>query len=172
MSPTPLQLSHVVLQTGRLAEMREFYLNVLQARVAVDLPNAAFLSIDEEHHRFGIVDFGCDPDRAPSAPCMAHSAFKNASLDDLLTNFDRLRSGGLEPSMCVNHGPTISLYYDDPDGNQIELFVDVFDSAQEADDFMHTETFTTNPLGIPFDPAEMLDRRRAGASVSELTAYA
>ena len=43
-----------------------------------------------------------------------------------LYTYARLKGDGIEPYWCINHGPTTSLYYKDPDGNQIELQVDNF----------------------------------------------
>lgn len=41
-------------------------------------------------------------------------------------------------NLFQNHGPTTSLYYRDPDGNQIETQVDNFETAEEATAFMNS----------------------------------
>ena len=43
-----------------------------------------------------------------------------------MSSYARLKGLGIEPDACVNHGVTTSLYYADPDGNQVELQVDNF----------------------------------------------
>jgi len=39
------------------------------------------------------------------------------------------------------------------------------------DDFLGEGRFAINPIGIDFDPAAMLARRKAGAGVEELTTW-
>ena len=69
---------------------------------------------------------------------------------------------GLPPIWCVNHGPTTSIYYKDPDGNVLETQVDNFDTAEEANGFMATEESARNPIGTDFDPEVLIERLRAG----------
>jgi hypothetical protein len=73
--------------------------------------------------------------------------------------------------VAVNHGGTISLYYADPDGNGVEGFCDVFATPAECNEFLAGPSFQKNPFGVPFDPAEWLDRLNAGESVDTLVAY-
>jgi len=63
-----------------------------------------------------------------------------------------------------NHGPTTSLYYRDPDGNQIETQVDNFDTLAEIDEFIKSPTFEENPIGVDFDPDELCKRIDSGES--------
>lgn len=63
---------------------------------------------------------------------------------------------------CVNHGPTTSFYYKDPDGNKIEAQVDNFDTVEEAAAFFYTPEFAENPIGVDFDPEELIRRLRTG----------
>lgn len=59
---------------------------------------------------------------------------------------------------CVNHGPTTSIYYRDPDGNDIETQVDNFDTTAEADEFFASEAFAINrKFDIPLEKAQYLD---------------
>lgn len=45
---------------------------------------------------------------------------------------------GMRPTWCTNHGPTTSIYYKDPDGNNLETQVDNFETMEEADEFLAT----------------------------------
>ena len=75
----------------------------------------------------------------------------------------------LEPFWCINHGPTISLYYKDPDGNRVELQVDTMPSAEAIDAWMRSGEFAANPIGVVFDPDDLLARYQAGDALEELT---
>src|SRR3546814_6456525 len=68
----------------------------------------------------------------------------------------------------INHGPTTSMYYADPDGNQIELQVDNYDKIEDATAFFYSEAFAENPVGVEFDPDELLRRLRAGEPEEDL----
>lgn len=68
------------------------------------------------------------------------------------------------PAWCVNHGPTTSIYYSDPDGNRLETQVDNFDTVEEANDFMTSKYFTENPIGTDFEPDDLMKRIESGES--------
>ncbi|ORA15181.1 VOC family protein [Mycobacterium arosiense] len=165
---SPSKLSHIVLQTNRVREMRDWYTNVLAAKVAFENDALCFLSYDDEHHRIGLVSFGDYTERSDDALGLHHVSFTYASLAALLENFERLAAEDIQPVMKINHGPTISLYYCDPDRNRVELQVDVFASNEEVNAFINGPIYQTNPIGTEFDPAEMLANLRAGVSVAEL----
>ena len=96
-----------------------------------------------------------------------HIAFTLANLGDLLGTYSRLKAKGIEPFWCINHGPTMSMYYKDPDGNQVELQVDAFDKAGAAS-YFDTEPFAQNPIGVLFDADKMCADYEAGVPDSEL----
>src|SRR3546814_9089830 len=91
-----------------------------------------------------------------------------ATLADLMATYERLRDKGIRPVFPINHGPTTSMYYADPDGNQIELQVDNYDKIEDATAFFYSEAFAENPVGVEFDPDELLRRLRAGEPEEDL----
>jgi catechol-2,3-dioxygenase len=160
--PVPAKLAHVVLRTSQFQQMQEWYRQVLAARTIYADGGLAFLSYDEEHHRVALLNA---PDLKPQAEGMAgvhHVAFTYASLGDLVATFERLRGLDIAPVYSTNHGPTTSLYYQDPDGNQIELQADNFDTIEEATAFFYSPEFAENSIGVDFDPAELARRYHAG----------
>jgi hypothetical protein len=96
-----------------------------------------------------------------------HIAYTYASLEDLFENYTRLKSGDIVPYWCIHHGLTISMYYADPDGNQLEFQVDCFASSAESNDYIRGPSFSMNPVGVEFDPEDWLARVRAGASFED-----
>ncbi|MBG71394.1 MAG: biphenyl 2,3-dioxygenase, partial [Gammaproteobacteria bacterium] len=70
----------------------------------------------------------------------------------------------------INHGPTTSLYYEDPDGNRVEFQVENFDSTEELNAFVRSSAFAENPIGVEFDPDRLLERYCNGDSLQELRA--
>lgn len=166
---SPVRFAHVVLRTSRFQELVAWYKLVLNATAAFEDDHIAFIAYDEEHHRVAFLNI---PDLAPQPNGIAgvhHVAFTYASLGDLLGNYERLRELGIAPAWSVNHGPTTSLYYVDPDGNQIEFQVDNFATVEEAGEFFFTDAFAVNPIGVDVDPEDLLRRLRSGEDEASLT---
>jgi catechol 2,3-dioxygenase-like lactoylglutathione lyase family enzyme len=166
--------SHVVLMTRRFEEMKAWYCNVFGAHVVHGDPALAFLTYDGESHRFAIANLDLlRPDKpeasGPGEIGVNHIAYTYASAADLLETYARLKAQGLAPYWPVHHGITLSFYYQDPDGNRIELQVEACNS-KDAFDYMRSEAFAQNPVGFEVNPDTLLSRYRAGASEAELTA--
>ena len=166
----PLKVAHVVYRTRRFDALLGWYKTVFDAKVQYQNPGLAFLTFDDEHHRFAIANLslfqpgGTDSDRQ-GAIGVDHVGYTYATLRDLLENYAELKAKGITPYWCIHHGVTISLYYADPDGNQMEFQVDCCASSEEAAALM-SNTFEKNPVGVEFDPNDWLVRLRAGQDQS------
>lgn len=165
-------LAHVVYRTRRFGQMLAWYKEVFHATVQHQNPLIAFLTYDDEHHRFAFIDLSVfqpgvkDPDRHGLVG-VEHVAYTYPSLEDLFANYTRLKASGILPYWCIHHGLTISMYYADPDGNQLEFQVDCFASAEESNAYIRGPSFSINPVGVEFDPEDWLTRVRAGASLAD-----
>ena len=83
----------------------------------------AFISQDPtEHHQMVFVS-GL-PDTEHQFVMADHMAFRTGTLDDLRAIGDRLDEAGVEGVIPINHGNAWSLYFNDPEGNGLECFVD------------------------------------------------
>lgn len=96
-----------------------------------------------------------------------HVAYTYGSLGELFENYAQLAAQGIKPYWCIHHGITVSMYYADPDGNQMEFQVDSFGSNEQANAFMAGPHFAANPIGVEFDPDDWLARLRAGTPESQ-----
>lgn len=166
----PVQLAHVVRRTARFAAMLDWYRTVLAAEVVHADEMLAFLTYDQEHHRIALANIPSLEDAPAMAAGTDHIAFTYADLGDLLFTYERLRKAGIEPFWCINHGPTTSMYYKDPDGNRVELQVDNLPTSEAIDRWMKSGEFAANPIGVVFDPEDLLTRYRAGEPHASLIA--
>jgi catechol 2,3-dioxygenase-like lactoylglutathione lyase family enzyme len=165
----PVKFAHIVFRTGQKDAMVEWYRKVLEAEVALANPLLTFLTFDDEHHRIAILGMpGLEPARQPAAG-LEHFAFTYGSLGDLLATYRRLREDGILPYWSINHGPNLSFYYRDPDGNQIELQIDVFDTTDAVNRWYATSDFAANPIGVKFDADDLIRRFEAGEPLEALT---
>jgi len=167
----PTKFAHVVYRTRRFEQMLRWYETVFGAKVQYQNPGLAFLTYDDEHHRFAFANMAAfQPDGTETerqgAIGVDHVAYTYASLRDLLENYARLKEEGISPYWCIHHGISASLYYADPDGNQMEFQVDSYKTSEEANAFMNAY-WDANPLGVEFDPDDWLSRLRAGTPESE-----
>ena len=164
----PTKLAHVVFRTGQLAAMRDWYCAVFEGHVVFQNDHIAFATYDDEHHRMAFIAVPVDAPSPPQPTGVDHVAFTYGSMADLLDTYERLLELGITPHWTINHGPTTSMYYRDPDGNQVELQIDNFETAAEVDAFLQSPAFSNNPIGVEYDADHLLRRFRRGDPVEEL----
>ena len=163
---------HVLLKTTRLQEMIDWYRAMVGCEAVFKNPGIAFLSNDGANHRISLLSsplLAADPEFEKHTG-MHHLAFEYESVDDLLDTWIRARDElGYEPHMSLHHGPTLSFYYVDPEGNSVELQADAFGDWALSKAFIHeSPQFKADPIGKFVDPAKMVAARRAGTSCEEL----
>jgi len=164
----PSRFSHLVLQTGRFEEMTAWYKTVLSARPMFENGIVCFLTFDEEHHRIMIGRNPRATPRDPDAAGVVHFAYAVETLADLVNAYLRLEAAGIVPHNCINHGFTTSLYYLDPDRNEVEIQVDNFKTRDDLNAWFATGAFDRNFVGVPFDPKTLVKRHREGASDEQI----
>jgi hypothetical protein len=165
----PAKFAHVVLRTSpdRLGLLAGWYKTVLEGEAMFENAQLAFITYDSEHHRVAILGMPGVKPHVDGHAGLHHMAFTYANLGDLLHTYERLKEAGIAPQFCINHGPTTSMYYFDPDKNQVELQVDNVPEAKFAEYFASGE-FTENPIGVTFDPDDLARRYHAGVPEAQL----
>lgn len=126
-------LGHVVLYVRNLERSVAFYRDVLGFRqiTADDLgfPAAAFVSASgRTHHELLLIEVGEDAAAQPAGRRIGlyHFGLKVGDTDDELREaLQRLQEAGVTVVGASDHTVTHSLYIADPDGNEIELYIDV-----------------------------------------------
>ena len=130
------KISHLILNTANYEPMKQWYLDVFEAKIGVETSDhsACFLQMDESHHRIGMFNVAkTDESVAMTYPGaqnpgalsrLNHFAFEYPTLAELLDAYRRLAASSVLPAASLNHGPTMSIYYQDPDRNIVELFYD------------------------------------------------
>jgi catechol 2,3-dioxygenase len=164
-------LHHVTMKTSHLDEMITWYALLIGAQVQFRDQVAAWMTNDGANHRIAFLAVPGLSDDAEKVRHngMHHCAFEYASFADLMSSFDRLRTAGVLPAFCLDHGLTISLYYKDPDGNFVELQSDNFSDWKLSSEWMRTSVdFATNPIGTFFDPARVYEKFRSGSDFKAL----
>ena len=129
-----LQFSHMGLSVKEIAKMEDFYGRVLGFTVT-DRGEAGgmklvFLSRDPGDHHQIVLATG-RPDALPAnvanpqfGPSINQISFRMGSLADLREMHSRLAAEGGSNLFPANHGIAWSIYAHDPEGNNLEFFVD------------------------------------------------
>ncbi len=139
--PRP-QLGHVAIFVRDLAQMRNFYSRVFGLTVSDEGEHPAmpvdmvFMTANpREHHQFVIVGGRPEEDDATHTQQVS---FIVESLDELRTMRDKVNGAGLEVGRCLTHGNAWSIYFADPEGNNIEIYA-------------HTPWYVPQPHVHPLD---------------------
>ena len=126
------ELGHLVLYVRDLERSRRFYRDVLGWReVAGDAPMpfpAAAFSSGRTHHELLLIEVGDGAAPVPGGRRVGlyHFGLKIGESDDELRDAaQRLQDAGVRVVGASDHTVTHSLYIEDPDGNEIELYIDV-----------------------------------------------
>jgi catechol-2,3-dioxygenase len=141
MSQPIAAFSHVGIHVTNLARMVDFYTRVI-GLVVTDrgrLDGGAelvFLSRDPDQHHQVVLATGRPAESGYNV--VNQLSFKLPALGDLKAMHGRLRAEGIEQFRIVTHGNAWSIYFPDPEGNRVELFVD-------------TPWHTPQPFAAPFD---------------------
>jgi catechol 2,3-dioxygenase-like lactoylglutathione lyase family enzyme len=142
--PEPsLQFSHMGFSVHDQPRMERFYTDLLGFTVTDrgDLPgpdgkpiDLVFLSRDpNEHHQ--IVLAAGRPASIPHNP-INQISLRTDDLHSLIALYRRFRDAGVDELRPVTHGNAISLYFRDPEGNRLEVYID-------------TPWYVTQPMRVP-----------------------
>ena len=122
------ELGHVVLYVSNLEASRHFYRDVLGfSEISSAGGGAALFGSGRTHHELLLIEVGASA--APIPPGrrvgMYHFGLKIGTTDDeLRAALTELHEAGVPVVGMSDHTVTHSLYLADPDGNEIELYID------------------------------------------------
>ncbi|MDG3040878.1 VOC family protein [Roseicyclus marinus] len=126
-APAGTRIGHVHLKVSDLERSIAFYRDVIGLEVMQRYgPQAAFLSAGGYHHHLGLNTWeslgGPRPPR--HAVGLYHTAFLYPDRPALARALKRVLDAGVELDGAADHGVSEAVYFSDPDGNGIELYVD------------------------------------------------
>ncbi len=121
------KLSHLVLRVRDLERSKSFYADVLGLPLTGEIAGRmAFFSAGPDSHDLALMAIGKDaPGPDPRRVGMYHFAYQVASFEALREAYWHLLDQGVQIVGSANHGVSMGLYLQDPDGNEIELTYEV-----------------------------------------------
>lgn len=167
----PPTFHHTTFTTLRLDEMVAWYETVCGLTPVFHGETAAWLTNDRANHRIAFLsppELQHPVDKGHTTG-LHHTAFEYREFDQWLDNYERLRDQGIRPFLNLDHGMTMSMYYQDPDGNGVEIQVDVFGDWDKSKAYMYSNLeFAADPIGAHFDPERISEARARGLGFEEI----
>ncbi len=127
------ELGHIVLYVRDIERSRRFYRDILGWREIGEAfgGRAVAFSSGRTHHELLLIEVGERAAPIPLGPRVGlyHFGLKVGDSDEELSEaIKTLRESGVPIRGMSDHTVTHSVYIEDPDGNEIELYVDVSDA--------------------------------------------
>jgi catechol 2,3-dioxygenase len=144
------RLGHVHLKVRDLDRAVEFYTNTLGLHVAERYGHYAFLSFGTQHHDLALQALGDDAADPGPGVGLYHSAWEVETPEELQATYKRLQTRGVSVTP-VDHVISKALYFDDPDGNGVEVYLDTRETNDE---------YEWRGLNRQFDPEELSTQNR------------
>ena len=125
--PPETRIGHVHLKVADLDRAIHFYSDVLGFDVVTRYGSqAAFLSAGGYHHHIGLNTW--ESKGGTAAPAghtgLYHTAFLFPDRASLGAALKRVLASGTEMTGAADHGVSEAVYFNDPDGNGVELYRD------------------------------------------------
>ena len=127
MAPTPRRLGHVNLFVKDMERSMQFYSEVLGLHTNAIRPGfAAFMSADQEQsHEIALMHLGPDAQSLDKNRVgLNHVAWRMDTFEDLKELYRNLKGRGIEPGIG-DHGISLGIYFQDPDGNGNEAYFEL-----------------------------------------------
>jgi len=123
-------IGHVLLRVLDLERSKKFYSDVLGFRVLEEDPEhgGTFMALEGQSHAidlFPIRDAEAARRQTPGVRGLGHIAFRVDSEAALKDAHATLQKHGVEVTRSIDHVSQKSIYFNDPDGNTLEIYYEL-----------------------------------------------
>lgn len=126
-APEGTAIGHVHLRVSDLDRSIAFYGDLLGFSLQQKFGDeAAFLGAGGYHHHIGLNTWSSrnGPPTPPGHAGLYHAAILYPDNQSLAVAVKRVLDAGIDVYGAADHGVSIAFYFDDPDGNGIEVYAD------------------------------------------------
>ena len=129
------EIGHVLLRVLDLERSKKFYSEVLGFHVLEEDPahGGTFMALPGQSHSidlFQVKDAASAARQTPGVRGLGHIAFRVESEDALKDAYATLREHGVEITRTIDHVSQKSVYFEDPDGNTLEIYYELPDALE------------------------------------------
>jgi catechol 2,3-dioxygenase len=141
----PFMVGHVHLKVRDPERVTTFYTDVLGVEVTETQGRYRFFSWGDRHHDVAVQEVGSDAPGPSQGVGLYHAAFEVDTGEALAGIYERVQDRDVEVS-SVDHGLSKALYFSDPDGNGVEVYLDTREETNRS---------RWKGQNDPFDPSEL-----------------
>ena len=121
--PKLLNIGHVHLKVSDLKKAEEFYTKLLGFKVNERANGYIFLTLGKRHHDLALQEIENAKKPTEDTIGLYHFAIEAKNIGELAKLYFKLKQEDINVSP-IDHGISKALYFSDPDGNGIEVYVD------------------------------------------------
>ena len=181
----PDDFHHIAFKTTNYEAMVSFYKNLFGCEPLYQSDQMSFLTYDNEHHRIAIANTSEILNdlnliermimkfklflnkKIPSIQGLDHVSYRINPIEKWFDFYFSAKERGLKPLWTINHGWISGIYYEDPDGNLVEIFFEHFRSAEEFKENISPD-FEDEPIGTNMDIEVLYKMFKSGAPFLDL----
>ncbi len=134
----PLKLSHVVLNSAKIGEQTNFFIDLLGFKLSDSSQMMDFIRCCSDHHSIALA--------RGEGPSLNHMAYEVSNIDGLMRGAGRLKQNGFNIEWGVGrHGPgdNVFSYFVEPNGFVVEYTTEV-EQVDEATFISHDAEYWAN----------------------------
>ena len=129
------EIGHVLLRVMDLERSKKFYTEALGFHVLEEDPahGGTFMALPGQSHAidlFQVKDLEAAQRQTPGVRGLGHIAFRVESEEALKDAHDSLVTQGVEITRTIDHVSQKSIYFNDPDGNTLEIYYELPDALE------------------------------------------
>jgi catechol-2,3-dioxygenase len=129
------ELGHILLRVLDLERSKKFYSEVLGFHILEEDPahGGTFMALPGQSHAidlFQAKDLEAAARQTPGVRGLGHIAFRVDSEDALREAYATLKEHGVEITRTIDHVSQKSIYFNDPDGNTLEIYYELPDALE------------------------------------------
>ena len=118
-----LGIGHVHLKVFNLKKCEKFYTKLLGFKVTERVDRYIFFTLGKKHHDLALQETVNAKKPSENSIGLYHFAIEAKNLKELASLYFKLKKEKIDVSP-IDHGISKALYFSDPDGNGIEIYVD------------------------------------------------
>ena len=125
------RVGHVVLNVKDVDRSIKFYTEALGMELMAHNTqrHMAFLSFGSQHHDIAVCQGAEGAEQGGLG--LNHVAMQiDGGMEELRVLYGQLLAAGAEVQRTTEHSTTLSVYFSDPDGNRLEIFVDKWEAEE------------------------------------------
>ena len=121
------RVGHVVIKMRDLEAAKRFYRDILGMKITDEREGfGVFFRFQDYHHDIAVFQVAEDAEAPQKNQVgLAHIALVADSFDTVKAMYRRLKEHNVPIVRTVDHGITRSVYFKDPEGNELEIYCEV-----------------------------------------------